>query len=321
MNALTWLLLTLLGAAATCLLVETSGRWLLARFRLPPLTIPFDLVTCLLLTLAQALPSGALPLAPIAPLPPADPIALLLPLGVVRGFAQVFLCSSLPTAALALAAVAAASPLAALLGLAGGLASSLSSLALGMDPAAVMQGLGSYNGVLCAIAIGGIFHAPMPASLLLAVLTAAFSALLASPLTGLLGNVGLPPLTSPFLLAMLLVLPMLRSALPALLPVALHATQTPEEHRRRYRVARMLLGEFRLRLARALRGERSVALLPQASCRLRQHLDDLFTRLDRDGDGRLGVEEFRDALATRNFRVAPGLLPALLDAMDLPQPR
>jgi urea transporter len=323
-----WLLLVVLGAALTTLVLESLGRWLVSRFGLPPLTLPFCLVTWLLLALAMALPATGLAFAPPAPAALA-PTSLLLPLGVLRGFGQVFLCPSLATSALVLAAVAVASPLAALLGLAGGLSSSLTALAMGMDPLAVGQGLGSYNGVLCAIAIGGIFHALAPTSALMALLTAAGSSLLAPALSALLGAVGLPALTAPFVLATMAMLLVLRRALPSLLPVALHSVFTPEEHRRRYRVATALLADFRRRLGLALAGERrselGAAQLQQLQQpELQRQLQSLFRQLDRDGNGWLSLEELGAGLRERQAELeAPvssrrlALLGDALQQMDL----
>ena len=315
---LAWLLSALVAAACTTLLIETLGRSMLKRFGVPPLTLPFCLVTWLLLAAAQSLPTGVLPLAAAVPPPPVpDSMALVLPLGTVRGFAQVFLCHSFAAALLVLAAVAAASPLAALLGLAGGLVSSLTSLALGMDPASVALGLGSYNGVLCAIAIGGIFHAPLPASVVMALLTASTSALVAPALATALGVVGLPALTSPFVLATVLVLPVLRRHLPALLPVALHALVTPEEHRQRHRVARMLLGDLRHRLERAVHGNRRLQLLPQVTTLQQSQLSAMFAGLDSDHDGSLSLEEFIHALSNRGLHTTLTGMRQVMASMDL----
>lgn len=323
-----WLLLLVLGAGLTTVLVESLGRWLVSRVGLPPLTLPFCLVTWLLLALALALPATGLAFA--APAPAAlEPASLLLPLGVLRGFGQVFLCPSLATSALVLAAVAVASPLAALLGLAGGLVSSLTALAMGMDPLAVGQGLGSYNGVLCAIAIGGIFHALAPTSALMALLTAAGSSLLAPALSGLLGALGLPVLTAPFVLATMAMLLVLRRALPSLLPVALHSVFTPEEHRRRYRVAAALLADFRRRLGLAMAGERRAELSAAQRQQLLQpqqqaQLQALFRQLDTDDDGWLSLEELAAGLRQRQAGLdAPlsssrlALLADALQRMDL----
>jgi hypothetical protein len=219
--------------------------------------------------------------------------------GVVRGFGQVFLCPSLRSGLLVLAAVAAASPLAALTGLSGGLVSSLTALAIGMDPGAVALGLGSYNGVLTAIAIGGTFYASTRASVLVALLAAAGTSLVTPALAAALAAGGLPLLTLPFIVTTMATMVTLRRALPSLLPVALHSVLTPEEHRRRFAVARSLLTDFRRRLRHALSGEGGMALLPLAEASERRQLQSLFEELDRDGSGSLSVAELAKGLMQR----------------------
>jgi hypothetical protein len=129
-------------------------------------------------------------------------------------------------------------------------------LALGM-------GLWSYNGVLSALAIGGIFHAPTRRSLGAAALAALAASLLNAPL-GRLIPPGLPVLTLPFIVATLATLLVVRRALPTVVPVALHAILTPEEHRQRYLVTRRLLNDSRSRLRGAVGGAGWISLVPSA---------------------------------------------------------
>ncbi|MEX1325095.1 MAG: urea transporter, partial [Synechococcaceae cyanobacterium] len=97
-DLLVWSLSVAAGAALTTLVVESLGRWLLKHLGLPPLTLPFCLVTWLLLAVVMASDHPALALVEGAALtPPAAGLASLLP-GVVRGFGQVFLCPSLSSA-------------------------------------------------------------------------------------------------------------------------------------------------------------------------------------------------------------------------------
>ncbi len=311
-----WLLVVAIGAALTTLLLQHLGRWLVQRLGVPPLTLPFCLVTWLMLALVMALDHPAMDL--VAGTIPAlqGPGIAVLPLGVVRGFGQVFLCPSLASGLLVLGAVAAGSPLAALVGLAGGLASSLSALALGMAPGAIALGLGSYNGVLTAIAVGGTFYATTRGSVGIALVAAAATSLVTPALAPAFASAGLPLLTLPFIAATLATIVLVRRALPSLLPVALHSVLTPEEHRRRFVVATALLSEFRHQLDRALAGERQVALLPLADAPQRQRLRALFADLDRDGSGHLSVAELADGLAQRQTgtqgRNPASLPPALL---------
>jgi len=320
-TALLWLLLVLLGSAATTLLLEAWSRVLGRIAALPPLTLPFCLVSWGVLALA-----GALPLIPADPAwllstPAApEPLQALL-LGVPRSFAQVFLCSGLGSGLLVLLATALASPLTALFGVLGALAAMVLALLLGVDPQSVAQGLWGYNGVLVAIAIGGIFYAPTRRSLLLAIAGAA----LCTPLSLLLPVVlpGLPPLTIGFVLITWLLKLAAGRTLPALMPVSLHAVVTPEEHRERFQVARAALRDFRLHLSQRAAGSIGSAGSAVAERLVEQHdprISQLFASLDRDGDGSLSVQELQQAFT--GLVEPPGAacdqqLAAVLMAMDL----
>lgn len=309
-----WLLLVLLGSGATTVLLEGWSRLFRGRGALPPLTLPFCLITWGLLALA-----GLLPLGPADPAPLlssellASPVQALLQ-GLPRSFGQVFLCSGLGSGALVLLGTALASPLAAALGLLGALAAMLLALTLGVSTAAVAQGLWGYNGVLVAIAIGGIFHAPTRRSLLLAIGGAALTAPLSMAVMPLLP--GLPALTIVFVLSTWLLKLVAGRSLPALMPVSLHAVVTPEEHRERYRVAREVLGNFRANLRQRSPGlvsaRLSAPIAPPVPEPLRQQVRLLFAELDRDGDGSLSLPELHQALNS-----AAPQLSALLAAMDL----
>jgi urea transporter/Ca2+-binding EF-hand superfamily protein len=316
-----WLLVVAVGAALTTVLLQHLGRWLVRRLGVPPLTLPFCLVTWLMLAVVMALDHPVLALqAGAVPAAEGPGVGVLLS-GVVRGFGQVFLCPSLASGLLVLGAVAAGSPLAALIGLAGGLVSSLTGLATGMAPGAIALGLGSYNGVLTAIALGGTFHAATRTSLVIALVAAAASSLVIPALAPSFAGAGLPLLTLPFLVATLATLVVARRALPSLLPVALHSVLTPEEHRQRFVVATALLADFRRRLNRALSGGHQVALLPLAEAGQRQRLETLFAELDRDGSGSLSVAELAEGLEQRRSGTGPGGPPSIPPALLLEEVR
>jgi urea transporter/Ca2+-binding EF-hand superfamily protein len=320
-----WLLLVLLGGGITTLILEGWGRRFQHRGSLPPLTLPFCLVSWGVLAMA-----GGLPLLPADP-PVPGPEALAGPLqalalGLPRSFGQVFLCGGLSSGVLVLLATALASPLAAALGLLGALAAMGVALLQGVDRATVAQGLWGYNGVLVAIAIGGIFHAPTRRSLLLAVGGAALS----TPISMLVRDAlpGLPPLTLGFVITTWALILAARRSLPALMPVSLHAVVTPEEHRERYRVARDVLGTFRHNLRiRSGSGSDKAPLRPGVPELMRKRIQALFAQLDRDGDGSLNLAELRDALKSASPSNGAGLdqpsaetgpqLAAALAAMDL----
>jgi urea transporter len=297
---LAWMPLVAAGAALTTLLLEGLGGWLVRRFGVPPLTLPFCLITWLVLALVMAFDHPDLSLMAASATPAQAPAGADLLLGVVRGFGQVFLCPSLPSGLIVLAAVAAASPLAALLGLAGGLVSSLTALAMGLAPASVALGLGSYNGVLTAMAIGGTFYATTRGSLLIALLAAAGASLVAPALAQTLAAAQLPLLTFPFVVATMATMVVTRRALPSLVPVALHSVLTPEEHRRRFIVARSLLKDFRRRLRQVVAGQPRSLWMQGVDADQRQELRSLFEDLDRDGSGSISVAELATGLMQRH---------------------
>ncbi len=311
---LLWTLAALGGGALSSVLVHGPGRRLHAATGLPPMTLPFCLITWGLLALVVLTDGLLLQLqAPVA-LPPAGSALQAFLLALPRGFGQVFFCGHLSSSALVLAATAVASPMAAAVGLMGAAIGALAGLASGATDAVAM-GLWSYNGVLSAIAIGGIFHAPTKRSLGAAALAALVASLLAPPLSRWM-PLGLPDLTLPFILATLATLLVVRRALPTVVPVALHAILTPEEHLQRYRVTRGLLNDFRSRLREAVGAGGRVRFAPSADPALLARLSDLFDRLDRDHDGRLSLAELGGGMEQGPSDPAEQLARVLV-AMDL----
>lgn len=316
-DAALWLVLVLMGSAATTVLLEAWGRRFHGRGALPPLTFPFCVVTWVLLAMG-----GALPLSPTDSSPlvssvwPLEPVQALL-LGLPRSFGQVFLCSTLGSGLLVLLAVALASPLAAALGLFGAFTAMVMALLLGASNASVAQGLWGYNGVLVAIALGGIFHAPTRRSLLLALggaaLTAPGSMLMLAVLPGL------PALTLDFVLTTWMLKLLAGRTLPALMPVCVHAVLTPEEHRERYRVARHALSTFRTNLRHRHTKGSAAPIAPPMAEPLRQTIGLLFDQLDADRDGSLSLAELRAALTNGALasNTALSQLDVVVEAMDV----
>ena len=316
--------LTLMGAVLSSLLVRHLGGWLKTRPGLPVLTLPFCLVTWGWMAAAAAFASPLLSpaAAPLPAVPGGSAAALLLALP--RGFAQVFLCDGLWSGVLIVAAVAAASPIAAVLGLAGAACGGLVGLLTGAGTEPVAMGLWSYNAVLTVIAVGGTFHAPTPRSLVPAVAAGGVAAAVTPLLAGLL-PAGVPVLTFPFVLVTLLSLVLLRHWLPSMVPVALHAVVTPEEHLRRYRVTRDLLAGFRRRLAASRGGGARLLLAARADRGVMARIEALFHELDHDGSGGLAVSELVTGLLGRSAGGRAGIanrsrfrqLAEVLRSMDL----
>ena len=184
----------------------------------------------------------------------------------------------------------------------------ITGLLIGATPEAVGVGLWSYNGVLNAMAIGGTFYAPTRLSVAVGLLGAAAASLITPGLSALLAQALAPgfPLQLPFIVATLAMMMVIRWSLHSLLPVALHAIYTPEEHRRRYEVSRSLLGDFRHRLRAVVGGRHpfvpSAIAFGSGDAREREaasELRQLYRQLDRNGNGRLSVTELATGLMQR----------------------
>ena len=320
--SLAWLLLTVLGAGLTTLLVHGLGRWLVRVVGLPPLTLPFCLVTWSLLLLAAALAHPELKLLQASPPESVSGPLVALLQAMPKGFGQVFFCSNLLSGSLVLLAVVVASPMAGLVGVAGALVGGLTGLGLGAPAADVAQGLWSFDGVLTAIAVAGVFYPLNRLSLGAGLAGAALGSLLMVPLGSLLQAVTgrpLPVLTLPFIVSTALLLLLLKRMVTALIPVGLHSILTPEEHRRRFDVARRLMGDFRRQLRGALAGDRHPSLLARAEPALVTELETLFASLDQDQNRRLSVAELAEGLGVGAADGAVGTdqLATVLQASDL----
>ncbi len=311
------------GGGFTTVLVEVWSRFFHRRGDPPVLTLPFCLVTWCLLILV--LPSSSDPIESLQ-FSAAGGLLQALLLGLPQSFGQVFLCSGLASGFLVLLAVALASPMAAALGAAGAMVGMMTALILsqGADHAAVAQGLWGYNGLLVAIALGGIFHAPGVKSLLMGLAGACLATLLQSLQVSLMSS--LPPLTFSFVLTTWLLQRFASQTLPALIPVSLHAVVTPEEHRKRFVVARELLGSFRRNLRQRINGTVQTPGLAPLAPALQTQAQRLFQLIDRDCDGSLSLDELREALlpsrsrdeaSEQSLSFLDSQLTATMAAMDL----
>ena len=280
-----------IGGGLTTVMIELWRRRFHRRGDPPALTLPFCLITwALVLLVSPRIPDSIETVQAAAS--PSSWQALAL--GLPHSFGQVFLCSDLVSGWLVLLSVAVASPVAAALGACGALIGMITALASGTDPAAIAQGLWGYNGVLVAIALGGIFHAPGRRSLVIALMGAALASLLQALQGRWMGN--LPPLTLSFVLTTWMMQRVAGRALPALIPVAVHAVVTPEEHRKRFLVANELLGSFRRNLKQRSEGADQNGGSKQPDTTLTSQVQDLFEELDQNGDGNLSLGELRKAL-------------------------
>lgn len=225
----------------------------LSAWDISALTAPFVLTTWLFLfavLLSAHLHMGAL-VNPALPKPNATVSTMLRPSpadlttgagitvvnlfeGLLRGVGEVFFQNNMVTGLIFLIAILINSRVSALLGALGSLVGLVTALwLLGGDGYAIYSGLYGFNGVLCGIALGGVFYVITWKSGLYALLCAMMSAVMFASLVAFLSPLGMPTLTAPFVFSTwLFLLP--KGSFHALQPVPLAEVTTPEQVRRRF---------------------------------------------------------------------------------------
>lgn len=225
------------GAAWSSIVLQSLAT-LLGPHRVAPLTGPFVLVGWLFLL--AVLKFDALEAGPMAkPVSPADypPLAAYtLPtwyMGIGNAIGQIFFQDNWITGYLIVLGVAVNSRVSALMALAGAGVAALTAVVSGGAEGAIRDGLFGYNAALTAMALGGIFLVPTWRSVLYALFGAVLSTWLWASVAIFLGPVGMPVLTSSFVLVTWLML-LGQHGFAALVPVAPADATTPEDNLRRH---------------------------------------------------------------------------------------
>lgn len=168
------------------------------------LTGPFVITTWLFIAsiFVYGHMSGAGPMAAAAPAAPA--VAALsvsdAGIGLLNGVAQVMFQENMWTGAIFLVAIAVNSRVSAVAAIVGSALGIAVAWALGAAPGAIHAGLYGFNAVLTAIALGGLLFRLSPVTLLFAILAAGVATVFYGSFVTLLGPLGLPVLTAPFVL-------------------------------------------------------------------------------------------------------------------------
>ncbi|MEB3338158.1 MAG: urea transporter [Leptolyngbyaceae bacterium] len=315
-----WVVATALFSALTTVFINTAGVWFASKLKFPPLTLPFIVGTLLFLALATWIPQPVFKLEIASPaLPPAPLDWLRLAAALPIGFGQVFLMDQFLPGVLVLLAVGLCTPMGAAIGLLGGLLGILAGFVFGASTPAIYAGLWSYNAVLTAMAIAGVFYAPN----LRSIGVGGGAALVSALLGGLLGigfsQVGLPILTLSFCIVTIIGFLVLRRSLPSLVPVALHAISSPEEHRQRFVVAKEIITTFRRQLKDAMAGTPRRHLLESASDATQKDLKYLFNAIDTNFSETISVEELADHLRHLKRPLSEEELVYLFKSLDIDQ--
>lgn len=314
---LSWAIAIIVLAALTTVLQRYFGFWWASTFNSPPLTIPFNIVTLLFLGLVGLIPQSWFQLGT----PPASETASLsltqLLVASPNNFGQVFLADKLIASSLIILAVFICTPLGAVVGLVGAVLGMATALILGIVPLnTVYSGLWGYNSILAAMALGGIFFAPNLRSFI-AGAGCAFFAALAIPLLSIVTQpLSLPVLSLPFCLVAVSFIALSRRSLPSLVPVALHAVTSPEEHRQRYLIAKDIIGNFRRQLEIAISGKGGNFMFDKANAGTKGDLRYVFKAIDRDRNGELSISELADYLTQANQSMTDEELKYLFKCMD-----
>ena len=314
-----WAIAAIVFSAMTTVFMKTMGLWFVTKFKVPLLTLPFNIATLLFLSAALFLPQPYFNLGASAPSATTSNaidwfrIAQSLPIG----FGQVFLADKLASGILVFLAVALCTPVGAAVGLLGCILGVLAGGLVGVAPEKLYAGLWGYNALLCAMAIGGVFYAPTARSILIGAACAFLGAIAGGVLGAIFAPLGLPVLTLPFCIVTIGFFLVLQRSLPSLVPVALHAVTSPEEHWQRYLAAKHIINNFRRQLEAAMVGKRRNFFLEKASASIKGDLRYLFDAIDTNRNGEISPGELAMHLRQAGVGQFEGDLAYLFKCMDV----
>lgn len=224
-DVLTWGYVVLASGCTT--VVMAALLRLLDTWKIPALTAPFVFVAlCFVLACARFGRLHSTHLLPTAGLPKAATVEGIVTMstvvyGLFGGVAQVFFQANVVTGILFVIGLLISSRVACVAALAGSLIGLLAGWGLGAAEPAIRSGAFGFNSVLTAIALGSVFLVRDVASTIYAILAVITTAVVFAAVSAALEPLGVPALTSPFVLVVWLfllaspVFPRLRAAVSA----------------------------------------------------------------------------------------------------------
>lgn len=225
------------GAALSTIILQSMAT-LLGPHKVAPLTGPFVLVGWLFLF--AVLKFENIEAGPMAkPVSPEDFEAIAvytLPtwyMGIGNAIGQIFFQDNWITGYLIILGIAVNSRVSAVMALLGAGVAALTAVISGGPEGAIRDGLFGYNAALTAMALGGFFLVLTWRSVLYAVFGAVISTWLWASVAIFLGPIGMPVLTSTFVLVTWMML-LGQYGFGALVPVAPADATTPEDNLRRH---------------------------------------------------------------------------------------
>lgn len=228
----------LVCGAALSTIAFASIAALLGPHKVAPLTMPFVLVGWLFLFAIlkfEAIDAGPMT-KPVSPEQFSYAAEYVLPtwyMGIGTSIGQIFFQDNWITGYIMLVGIALHSRIGAGMGLLGAIIGTAVAALFGGPEGAIRDGLFGYNAALTAMALGGMFLVLTWSSFFYAVFGAVVSAWLWASVAIFLKPIGMPVLTSTFVLVTWLML-IGQYAFRALVPVPPVEATTPEDNRRRY---------------------------------------------------------------------------------------
>ena len=221
-DLLAWCYVILAAACTTVVMAALLN--LLDTWKVPALTAPFVFTTlCFVLACARFGRLHSTHLLPTAGLPKAATVEGIVTMstmvyGLFSGVAQVFFQANIITGILFTIGLLISSRAACVAALLGSFVGLLAGWGLGAAEPAIRAGAFGFNSVLTAIALGSVFLVRDVASTVYAALAAIATAVVFAAVSAALEPIGMPALTSPFVLVVWLfllatpLLPRLRTA-------------------------------------------------------------------------------------------------------------
>jgi urea transporter len=154
--------------------------------------------------------------------------------GTGKGVGEIFFQDNWVAGYLILAGIFVNSRVSAAMGLTGAVLAVATAMVLGGDEASIRLGLFGFNAVLTAIAIGGVFYVLTVRAFVFALFGTAVTTWAWAAVAVALAPVGMPALTSAFVVVTWLML-IARDGLPVLVAVPPTESTTPDESVRRWR--------------------------------------------------------------------------------------
>lgn len=232
------MLVYLICAAALTTMAFASMAALLGPHKVAPLTMPFVLVGWLFLF--AVLKFDAIDAGPMAKPVSPDQFPYSAPYdlrtwyeGIGTSIGQIFFQDSWIAGYIILVGIAINSRISAAMALLGAVVGTVVAVLFGGPEGAIRDGLFGYNSALTAIALGGFFLVMTWSSFFYAVFGAIVSAWLWASVAIFLKPIGMPVLTSTFVIVTWIML-IGQYAFKALVPVPPAEATTPEDNRRRY---------------------------------------------------------------------------------------